>query len=92
MLAEHEIGEQFSCDDCDFIVVERSEMIEHVETIHGKEYKLCGGNCSDRMYKENSFICGKCETFLCKICSRTEIGECSDLDPSLSYCSSCAKE
>ena len=92
MLAEHEIGEQFSCDDCDFIVVERSEMIKHIETSHGKEYKLCGGNCSDRMYKENSFICGKCETFLCKICSRTEIGETSDLDPRLSYCSACAQE
>ena len=32
MLAEHEIGEQFSCDECDFGVVERSEMMKHVET------------------------------------------------------------
>ena len=75
MLAEHEIGEHFSCDDCDFVVVNRSEMIKNVETRHGKEYKLCGGNCADRMYRENSFICGKCEAFLCIICSRTEIGK-----------------
>ena len=92
MLAEHKVGEHFSCDDCDFVVVDRSEMIKHVETRHGKEYKLCGGNCSDRMYTENSFICGKCESFLCIICSRTEIGEESGLDPSLAYCSACAKE
>ena len=92
MLSEHEIGEQFSCYDCDFGVVERSEMMKHVETSHGKEYQSCGGNCSDRMYEENSFICGKCKTVLCIISSRTEIGEKSSLDPSLSYCSACVKE
>ena len=92
MLAEHEVGEHFSCDDCDFVMVDRSEMIIHVETSHGKEYRLCSGNCSDRMYTENSFICGKCETSLCIICSRTEIEEESGLDPRQSYCSACAKE
>ena len=49
MPAEHEIGKYFYCDDCDFTDEKRSEIIKHLETSHGKSYKLCGGNCSDRM-------------------------------------------
>ena len=92
MLAEHDIGEYFICDDCTFKAKDRSEMMKHIETNHGKDYQMCGGNCTDRMYKENSFTCGKCEAFLCTICSKTDVGENSDLDPTLSYCSACAQE
>ena len=92
MVAEHEIGEYFNCEDCAFIAKERSEIMKHIGTHPGKEYQMCGGNCKDRLYEENSFTCGTCEAFLCTICSKTDIGENSDLDPALSYCSACARE
>ena len=92
IFGEHEIGEYFICDDCEFRVKERSSMVKHIEKDHGKVYETCNGNCSDRMYEENSFTCGKCESFLCIICSKTEISETSELDPELSYCSACANE
>ena len=92
MLAEHEIGEFYHCDDCDVKSKERSVMIRHIETLHGEGYRMCGGNCTDRLYEENSFTCGKCEELLCLICSKTDIGEKSNLDPSLAYCAACARD
>ena len=92
LLAEHEIGVYFKCDDCDFTEKDRGKLIEHIKNKHGQIYLTCGGNCSDRMYEENSFTCGQCDTFLCIICSRSDISENSALDPGLSYCSACAKE
>ena len=92
MLAEHGIGECFNCDDCDFMSKERMEIIKHIETKHGKGYTMCGGNCTDRLYEENSLTCGTCQAFLCMICSKTDIEENSSLDPSLTYCASCAKQ
>ena len=92
MLSEHEIGEDFMCDECDFKEEDRGKLVEHIEVYHGTEFTTCSGNCTDRMYKENSFTCGGCETFLCVICSETEISESSLLDPELKYCWSCAKE
>ena len=92
MLAEHEIGDYFICDECDFKVDDQGKLKEHFKVKHGKEFTVCMGNCTDRMYEENSFTCGKCETFLCALCSKTEISESSQLDPQLEYCWSCAKE
>ena len=74
MLAEHEIGEYFTCDDCTFKAKERSEIMKHIETHHGNEYQMCGGNCTDRLYEENSFTCGTCIAFLCTI-SQKQIQE-----------------
>ena len=53
--------------------VTSKKRIEHIEVYHGTEFTTCSGNCTDRMYKENSFTCGGCETFLCVICSEAEI-------------------
>ena len=92
MLAEHEIGDYFTCDECNFKVEDRGNLKEHIKVKHGTEFTICMGNCTDRMYKENSFTCGKCDTFLCVLCSKTKISESSQLDPELEYCWSCAKE
>ena len=92
MLAEHEVGEEFYCDDCEYTAKDRNDLKGHVESDHVIEYKMCGGNCTDRMYEENSFMCGKCDHVLCIICSKTEINENSVLDADSSYCWTCATE
>ena len=43
-----------------------------IEKDHNEKYETCGGNCSDRMYEENTFECKNCETMLCKICSQSD--------------------
>ena len=92
MLSEHEIGGNFKCDDCEFVEMDRGKLKEHVKEKQSKDYEIFGGNCSGRLYEENSFTGGKCNTFLCIICSRTEPSKDSLLDPVLSYCSACARD
>ena len=58
-LGEHGIGENFNCDHCGFKVVNRDLLKKHIEEEHKTKYETCGGNCSDRMYKENTFKCEK---------------------------------
>ena len=72
MLGEHGIGEMFHCDYCDFRVAHRSFLKNHIEKDHQTTYETCGGNCSDRLYEENTFKCGNCETILCKICAQSD--------------------
>ena len=69
MKGEHEIGDSFACDHCKFQSSERSLMSKHIEEEHKIKYETCGGNCSDRMYEENTF---NCESTLCKICSQSD--------------------
>ena len=53
MLAEHEIGEHFICDECDFVEKDRRKLSQHIREDHGMYYETCGGNCSDRLYAES---------------------------------------
>ena len=72
MLGEHGIGEKFVCDDCGFQVSDRVLLRKHIEKDRQKTYETCGGNCSDRMYEENTFKCSNCETILCIVCSQSD--------------------
>ena len=65
MLGEHGIGDNFDCDYCDFQVSDKGLLRNHIEKDHQTKYETCGGNCSDRMYDENTFKCVNCETLLC---------------------------
>ena len=73
-LGEHGIGDTFTCDDCDFYAGagDRSLLKQHIEKDHRRKYVTCGGNCSDRLYEENSFMCENCESILCKICAQSD--------------------
>ena len=72
MKGEHGIGDFFMCDQCDFQTSERGSLKQHTEKEHKTKHKTCGGNCSDRMYAENTFECVNCETVLCKVCSQSD--------------------
>ena len=72
MLGEHGIGDVFTCDQCNFQSSERSFLRNHIEKDHKTKYETCGGNCSDRMYEENTFKCVNCDSILCKICSKSD--------------------
>ena len=72
MLGEHGIGDMFHCDYCDFRVAQRSFLKNHIEKDHQTTYETCGGNCSDRLYEENTFKCGNYETILFKICAQSD--------------------
>ena len=63
MLGEHGIGDSFSCDYCAFLVGDKGLLRNHIEKDHQTKFETCGGNCSDRMYDENTFKCVNCETF-----------------------------
>ena len=41
MLSEHEIGEDFMCDECDFKEEDRGKLVEHIEVYHGTEFTTC---------------------------------------------------
>ena len=75
MLGEHGIGEKFNCDYCDYQVADRSLLRKHLEKDHQSKYEQCGGNCSDRLYEENTFKCRNCESILCKVCSQSDNDE-----------------
>ena len=72
MLGEHGIGDNFTCDNCDFQVVDRGMLRKHIEDHHKTKYEMCGGNCSDRLYKENTFKCDNCESILCVVCALSD--------------------
>ena len=72
IIGEHGISDTFDCDECDFKVGDRDLLRKHIEKSHGTKYEACGGNCSDRMYKENTFKCINCETLLCIICAQSD--------------------
>ena len=65
MLGEHGIGNYFTCDNCDFQVVDRGMLRQHINDQHNTKYETCVGNCSDRLYKENTFKCENCKSILC---------------------------
>ena len=44
MKGEHEIGDSFSCDYCDFQSSDRSSLRKHIEEEHKTKYETCGGN------------------------------------------------
>ena len=71
-LGEHGIGEMFNCDHCDFQVGERVTLRKHIEEDHQTKYETCGGNCSDRMFEENTFTCDNCESVLCINCAQAD--------------------
>ena len=72
MLGDHGIGDNFKCDYCEFEVGDKGLLKNHIEKDHQEKYETCGGNCSDRMYDENTFECVNCETRLCIICSQSD--------------------
>ena len=72
MLGEHGIGDNFDCDYCDFQVSDKGLLRNHIEKDHQTKYETCGGNCSDRMYDENTFKCVNCETLLCIVCAQSD--------------------
>ena len=75
ILGEHGIGDRFTCDHCEFQVADRGILRKHIEEEHKVKYDTCGGNCSDRMYKENTFKCSSCESVLCVICAQSDKSE-----------------
>ena len=75
MLGEHGIGDYFTCDNCDFQVGDRGMLRQHIEDQHKVEYEMCGGNCSDRLYKENTFKCDNCKSILCIVCALSDNSE-----------------
>ena len=74
-LGEHGIGENFNCDHCEFKVAERDWLKKHIEEVHKTKYETCQRNCSDRMYKENTFECENCKSVQCMLCSQSDKGE-----------------
>ena len=74
-LAEHGIGDMFDCDHCDFQVGDRGKLRKHIEEQHQTKYVTCSGNCSDRMYEENTFKCVNCESILCMNCAQSDNSE-----------------
>ena len=67
MLGEHVIGNIFSCDHFDFQVGD-SMLRQHIEDHHKTKYETCGGNCSDRLNKENTFEYDNSKSDLCMVC------------------------
>ena len=71
--ANHDLGENYQCDDCDYATENRKNLMDHIKENHNKEYIMCDGNCRDRLYEENCFNCEKCkEELLCTVCSRAD--------------------
>ena len=89
MKANHDIGNKYSCDDCEFEEENRKELIKHIEIKTNKKYLTCDGNCMDRLYEENSFTCGKCKDYACTTCGKANTNLNKDMDPKIPYCYGC---
>ena len=62
---------------------------EHIENNHSREFLTCDGNCNDRLYDENAFICETCKDYACIICGKTETPYNSLFDQEKTYCYGC---